>query len=67
MRQAIGLLSLSALLSCSNGLAPSSDLGGTWASNFSLPGSRIDLNLEQADRNITGTGSWPIVWAMNIL
>jgi len=58
MRQAIGLLSLSALLSCSNGLAPSNDLGGTWASNFPLPGSRIDLNLEQADRNITGTGSF---------
>jgi len=58
MRQAIGLLSLSALLSCSNGLGPSNDLGGRWASNFTGPGSFIDLNLEQADRNITGTGSF---------
>ncbi len=61
MRQAIGLLSLSALLSCSNGLdpsnglGPSNDLAGTWASNFTIPGSSIDLNLEQTDRNITGT------------
>ena len=66
MRQAIGLLSLSALLSCSNGLdpsnglGPSNDLAGTWASNFTVPGSSIDLNLEQTDRNITGTGSFAI-------
>jgi len=58
MRQAIGLLSLSALLSCSNGLAPSSDLAGRWASNFPISGGTIDLNLQQADRNITGTGSF---------
>jgi len=58
MRQAIGLLSLSALLSCSNGLAPSNDLSGRWASNFPISGGTIDLNLQQADRNITGTGSF---------
>lgn len=60
MRQAVGLLSLSALLSCSNGLAPANDLGGTWAANFFLPGSSLVLDVGQADGLITGTGSYAI-------
>jgi len=58
--QAVGLLSLSALLSCSNGLAPANDLGGTWAANFSVPGSSLVLTVAQADGHITGTGSYAI-------
>jgi len=60
MRQAIGLLSLGALLSCGDGLAPSTDLSGLWASNFTVPGSSIHLNLEQTGDNITGSGSFAI-------
>jgi len=60
MRQAIGLLSLSALLSCGNGLGPANDLGGTWAAIFPYPGASIVFSVGQNDGTLSGDGTFAI-------
>jgi hypothetical protein len=45
------------LSACKNSIAPSTDLAGTWAENFSVPGARLIVTLDQAGN---GTGTYAI-------
>jgi hypothetical protein len=58
MRYALASLALALLLGCGDGFLPANDVRGTWAANYSFPGSSLDLQLNQVAQQITGTGSY---------
>jgi hypothetical protein len=57
MRSPLLWLPLLLLSACENGMAPSTDLAGTWAANFSVPGASLIVTLDQAG---DGTGTYAI-------
>jgi hypothetical protein len=59
MRRTLVLLAL-LCFGCSNGLAPVSDLTGTWAADFGIPGASLVFTLTQTDGRIAGQGTYNI-------
>jgi hypothetical protein len=57
MRFPLLWLPLLLLSACENSTAPSTDLAGTWAENFSVPGASLVVTLDQAGN---GTGTYAI-------
>jgi hypothetical protein len=57
MRTRLVLLMLLLSGACESGIAPSIDLAGTWAANFSIPGASLIITL---DRVGNGTGTYAI-------
>jgi hypothetical protein len=57
MRIRLLLLTLLLTLACDSTTAPSSDVAGTWAENFSFPGASLVVTLDQSG---SGTGTYAI-------
>ena len=47
-------------LSCTTSLAPASDVRGTWAADFKVPGASLVLDLKQSDATVEGSGTYAI-------
>ena len=56
------LLTVGALLSlsCKDASAPLTDLSGTWAARYSVPGSSFQFTLSQTADSLSGAGAYAI-------
>ena len=60
MRSVLSGLAVFVVLGCSDGFLPPTDVRGTWAADFSIPGAALQFNLDGTNQLLSGNGSYAI-------